>query len=649
MKKIYKTACFFSLIVLSFLPVSQAQSQNSCIIVHALNPQGVEIASIEGVGPDSVKIYDGESLIGYGAYNNETHNKPIAIPEGTHVIKAVFEGAELTQDIILQQGETKVIVFTFDYQKRLDAIGNYNLSYFESSVRICTDQWWSNWEWTKEEWMQKLLDIKNTAPCYEQFSWVNEHSSIIWQGLWHYWGDMVEYSGQDLCVHVYKIDQGHFPVNCIPEHIKVEIGCYRDGWVFDQWLKELQLSVNDWSAVWPRQTQEAYKYGQPPFALTVPYAPVVTCKYGFDKSVYVLDDATFYPQGGEGSSFSVRQGTKVNWQLTAYGWILEPYDLTGTGIKCEVSQSPLASFSYSPKNPNPGQEITFDASSSSDPAGTILKYEWNLGDGSIAQGLQITHVYQETGKYTVTLSVTDDKGLTNTNESILTVGQPTLEVFDASDFSAGRDVTTDIEQIVSTVKSGQATAVEGVATEGVARLLLAVDVPQPGSVKFSLEGGTGNPKEDGVLRVLGGFQEGNILDVNTVTTTEGEKAFCIYQAPEDFVRKSIDNDNDGKPDDQTISERAISLKVEYNNGTPIEKQIKLVRPPLVLIHGLWTGPEMWSENDFLFNLISHVPGIHVFMIDYHERNASHFADNKDVPYSCGGDNNLIKTRKTYKE
>ncbi|TBR18349.1 hypothetical protein EPO66_01530 [bacterium] len=37
------------------------------------------------------------------------------------------------------------------------------------------------------------------------------------------------------------------------------------------------------------------------------------------------------------------------------------------------------------------------------------------------------------------------------------------------------------------------------------------------------------------------------------------------------------------------------------------------------------------------------------MIDYHERNASHFADNKDVPYSCGGDNNLIKTRKTYKE
>ncbi len=84
----------------------------------------------------------------------------------------------------------------------------------------------------------------------------------------------------------------------------------------------------------------------------------------------------------------------------------------------------------------------------------------------------------------------------------ITAEQPVLQIFDASDFSAGREVTVDTEQIVSTIKAGQAVVVEGATTDGVARLLLKVDVPQSGSVKFTLSG-TGNSKEDGVLYALG--------------------------------------------------------------------------------------------------------------------------------------------------
>lgn len=93
--------------------VSQAQAETSYIIVHAHNPEGVEIASIEGMSQSSVEIYDGGTPIGYGAYNAETHNIPIAISPGTHTIKAEFNGMTKEQTITLNPGETKVVTFTF--------------------------------------------------------------------------------------------------------------------------------------------------------------------------------------------------------------------------------------------------------------------------------------------------------------------------------------------------------------------------------------------------------------------------------------------------------------------------------------------------------------------------------------------------------
>lgn len=83
------------------------------IIVHCHNPEGKEIASIEGMSQNSVEIYDGNTLIGYGAHNAETHNRPIAISAGTHTIKAKFNGMTLEQNINLQPNETQILTFTF--------------------------------------------------------------------------------------------------------------------------------------------------------------------------------------------------------------------------------------------------------------------------------------------------------------------------------------------------------------------------------------------------------------------------------------------------------------------------------------------------------------------------------------------------------
>jgi len=58
-----------------------------------------------------------------------------------------------------------------------------------------------------------------------------------------------------------------------------------------------------------------------------------------------------------------------------------------------------------------GEVIIFNASASKDPENGLLKYEWDFGDGSKAEGLNPTRIYKKDGTYLVTLTVKDDSGL----------------------------------------------------------------------------------------------------------------------------------------------------------------------------------------------------------------------------------------------
>ena len=82
---------------------------------------------------------------------------------------------------------------------------------------------------------------------------------------------------------------------------------------------------------------------------------------------------------------------------------------------------PMAKFSYSPSEPNVGNEITFDASDSHDPDGFIVSYEWDFGDGNSANGELAAHSYLSAGDYTASLTVTDDKQAVTTTTKIILV------------------------------------------------------------------------------------------------------------------------------------------------------------------------------------------------------------------------------------
>jgi PKD repeat protein len=71
-------------------------------------------------------------------------------------------------------------------------------------------------------------------------------------------------------------------------------------------------------------------------------------------------------------------------------------------------------------------KVEFDGSGSSDKDGEIDKYKWDFGDGNTAKGKKPDHKYQESGKYTATLTVTDDSGDKDSDTAKVTIGEGNL-------------------------------------------------------------------------------------------------------------------------------------------------------------------------------------------------------------------------------
>jgi len=67
--------------------------------------------------------------------------------------------------------------------------------------------------------------------------------------------------------------------------------------------------------------------------------------------------------------------------------------------------------------------VSFDGSGSydPDPAGTIVSYAWDFGDGTTGTGVTPSHDYSTAGTYTVILTVTDDGGATGTDTASVIV------------------------------------------------------------------------------------------------------------------------------------------------------------------------------------------------------------------------------------
>ncbi|MGQ9582234.1 MAG: PKD domain-containing protein [Thermoplasmatota archaeon] len=74
--------------------------------------------------------------------------------------------------------------------------------------------------------------------------------------------------------------------------------------------------------------------------------------------------------------------------------------------------------------PPPGylnDSFLFDATFSRDPDGAILNLSWSFGDGTVGYGEVVSHSYASPGNYTVTLTVVDDEGASNSSTALVWV------------------------------------------------------------------------------------------------------------------------------------------------------------------------------------------------------------------------------------
>jgi PKD repeat protein len=94
-----------------------------------------------------------------------------------------------------------------------------------------------------------------------------------------------------------------------------------------------------------------------------------------------------------------------------------------------------------------GNAITFDGTASSDPDGSIVSYEWDFGDDTTGTGATPSHVYATDGIYNVTLTVTDDDSLPNSDDTVAVIGTgnlpPTADANGPYRAEAGEELTFD--------------------------------------------------------------------------------------------------------------------------------------------------------------------------------------------------------------
>jgi hypothetical protein len=115
-------------------------------------------------------------------------------------------------------------------------------------------------------------------------------------------------------------------------------------------------------------------------------------------------------------------GYIVAGETSSYG--AGSYDAYLVKMESEESALPPIADAGGPYVAQMDCGVDLDGSASSDSDGSIVNYEWDLGDNSVDHGVSVSHAYSAVGIYEVTLTVTDNEGAQSSNTTIVVVFDP---------------------------------------------------------------------------------------------------------------------------------------------------------------------------------------------------------------------------------
>ncbi|KPK38801.1 MAG: hypothetical protein AMJ69_07420 [Gammaproteobacteria bacterium SG8_47] len=267
-------------------------------------------------------------------------------------------------------------------------------------------------------------------------------------------------------------------------------------------------------------------------------------------------------------------------------------------------------------------DVAFDGSSSSDGDGSIASYSWDFGDGASGSGANATHQYTSAGNYTVTLTVTDDGGLTDVATMPVSVGGDLEGIWMVTETvtsnSAGDacDPLDDAPAMypLKITRSGSTLALEyyvpptGGGTLGSVDSLVGsitgADITWEGSRPFA--GGTRTVAAGGVRASLGPSCGNFVGQIISEWQTSDGSATCAVAA-------SIVAQRAGSPTpDCTTGLNGRALEQEPNSRATAQDltQVMMITPPVRLIGTVMASspPDTsLSEDDdqrdqFMFNV-----------------------------------------------
>lgn len=166
---------------------------------------------------------------------------------------------------------------------------------------------------------------------------------------------------------------------------------------------------------------------------------VADFEYEPDEPV-IGEDITFDASGSQGEIVSydwdlgngvTRTGEEFTYSYGASGW----YDVTltveddagnadSTTREVRVFEPEpadvTARFEYNPEVPEAGELVSFDGTDSTG-ENDLVSFDWDFSDGTNTPGEIVSHIFDEPGEYTVSLTVTDDEGYQNTTSKDIDV------------------------------------------------------------------------------------------------------------------------------------------------------------------------------------------------------------------------------------
>ncbi|MGH7411679.1 MAG: alpha/beta fold hydrolase [Candidatus Methylomirabilis sp.] len=286
--------------------------------------------------------------------------------------------------------------------------------------------------------------------------------------------------------------------------------------------------------------------------------------------------------------------------------------------------------------------VTFSVALGTNAAGQVVGTSNTLGPGGEVDGIQHALLWQNDSqgansvtdldthlppgsdwKRLISASAINDQG------QIVGLGEfsdglihryllgPSVELLDpVPELLAGPAVTIEKERLAS-----KGRRVFGAAADGVAQLVLRI--PATSDVTLTVLDGQGQPSlsldETGSLGTIGGSPDRSNIVAPVASTSAGSFAFALYRAPTDFARAN----NTG---DLTAESRTVQIRIERAGQATFQIPIKIVRPPVVLIHGLWSKPSVWND----FRLASDSRFQPVFRANYEGTNGESIEHNTSV-------------------